>query len=345
MNLRHHLQEALRINPAPSPWPRMLVCSFATAVPLIVGALTGQLPLAIFGALFGFLLVLNDHLGTLGHRLWVITLTFLFMLGGLLLGVLSHAHPPLLIPVLFALTYWMGLMGAKGTELERAVLFGTFQVLGGAYSGALGKYLNAALLYAFLGYSCVVVFLSVLVFLRRHNPNPFARLRVTLRESFTKEKSRHLYAFAYSISVLIALLVVNYFEMDHGYWAVGTVLIIMRPDTKQSLYRSVQRFFGTLIGVLVAELLIVTIHSPWLAIVALTFISFWGPWALNRSYWLGTAVIVVMLLLILDIPMIEHGDVHTPVVRLQATGLGCLLSLIGMVIANPQILWRDPPRA
>lgn len=343
MNLRHHLQEALKISPVPSPWPRMFICAFATGFPLVVGVLLHQLPLSIFGALVGFLLVLNDHLGTLGHRLWVMTLTFMFLLGGLFIGVMTHNHRPLLIPILLALTYWMGLMGGKGAELERAVLFGIFQILAGAYSGAVGKYLSAILAYAFLGYLCVVVFLSLLVFLRRHNPNPFVRLRSTLRSSLTTEKNRHLYAFSYSLAVLIALLVVDYFNIDHGYWAIGTVLIIMRPDAKQSLYRSVQRFFGTLLGVLVAEGLILIIHSPWPAIMILTLISFWGPWALSRSYWLGSAVVAVMILLILDMPSLELGDIHTPLLRLQATGLGCLLSLLGVVIANPQILWSDGP--
>ncbi|WP_374074541.1 FUSC family protein [Bdellovibrio bacteriovorus] len=343
MSLRDHLQEVLKINPVPSPWPRMFVCAFATAFPLVIGVWTHQLPISIFGALVGFLLVLNDHLGTLGHRLWVITLTFLFLLGGLVIGVMTASHKPLLIPILLALTYWMGLMGGKGAELERAILFGTFQVLAGAYSLAIEKYLKEALAYAFLGYICVVVFLSVLVFLRRHKPNPFTRLRATLKDSLTTERNRHLYAFSYSLSVFIALIIVDYFKVDHGYWAVGTVLIIMRPDAKQSIYRSVQRFFGTLIGVLVAEALILTIHSPWLAILALTLISFWGPWALSRSYWLGSAVVVVMLLLILDMPSIEHGDMRTPLLRLQATGLGCLLSLLGVIIANPQFLWKDSP--
>ncbi|WII73857.1 FUSC family protein [Bdellovibrio sp. 22V] len=343
MNLRGHLEEVLRINPVPSPWPRMVVSAFATFIPLMVGLFLNQLPISIFGALFGFLLVLNDHLGTLGHRLWVITLTFLIMLGGLLLGVLTHNHPLLLFPILLCLTYWMGLSAAKGAELERAVLFGTFQVLAGTYTGVRMQYLAPLLLYAFLGYLCVVVILSCLVFIRRHNPNPFARLRKALKDSLTTEKHRHLYAFAYSFCVLSSLFIVDYFKMNHGYWAVGTVLIIMRPEPKASIYRNIQRFFGTLIGVLLAEALIFTIHSPWIAIPVLAFISFWGPWALSRSYWLGSAVMSVMVLLLLDMPYLERGDLHTPLLRLQATGVGCLFSLIGVVIANPQILWKDAP--
>ncbi|KHD87621.1 MAG: hypothetical protein OM95_13625 [Bdellovibrio sp. ArHS] len=343
MGLRHHVNEVLKINPAPSPWPRMVVCSIATTVPLLVGALTEQLPLSIFGALFGFLLVLNDHLGSLGHRLWVITLTFFCLLAGLLLGILTGGEKTVLIPLLLALTYWLGLISTQGAELERAVLFSVFQLLAGAYSPAVGQHLTISVSYAFLGYLCVIGVLSALVFLRRHEPNPFARLRETFKKSLTKEKHRHLYALTFSLAVLITLLVVDYFEMSHGYWAVGTVLIIMRPDAKASIYRIIQRFFGTLVGVLVAELIILSVHSAWIAIPVIGLISFWGPWSLSRSYWLGSAMIVTMLLVLLDLPSIQTGDLHTPLIRLQATGIGCLFGLMGVVMANPQVLWRDNP--
>ncbi len=341
MSLREHVDEVLRINPMPSPWPRMFVCAFSTTIPLVIGLFMGHLPVAIFGSLMGFLLPLNDHLGTLGHRLWTITLTFLMMAAGLSLGILTHQHNALFIPTLLGLVYWLGLMGGgKGAELERALLFSIFQVLAGAYSGALEHYFVPIVSYAFLGYLCVVVTLATLVFLRRHNPNPFTRLRTTLKESITTEKSRHLYAAGYALAILFSLIAVDILKVDHGYWAVGTVLIIMRPEIKQSVYRSIQRFFGTLVGVIVADLIIYSVHSPWLAIVILGLVSFWGPWSIIRSYWLGSAVMAVMLLIILDMPNLQRGDLHTPTVRLTATGIGCLLALAGILLVNPQVLFR-----
>lgn len=341
MSLRQHIDEVLRIQPMPSPWPRMFVCAFATAFPLVVGMMMGQLPVAIFGSLMGFLLPLNDHMGTLGHRLWTVTLTFLMMAAGLSLGILTHKHNSLFIPILLSLVYWLGLMGGgKGAELERALLFSIFQVLAGAYAGDLQKYFVPIVSYAFLGYVCVFVSLGTLVFLRRHKPNPFARLRTTLKESMTTEKSRHLYATGYALAILLSLVAVDVLKVDHGYWAVGTVLIIMRPEIKQSVYRSIQRFLGTLVGVIVADVIIYAEPPLWLAILILALVSFWGPWSIIRSYWLGSAVMAVMLLLILDMPNLERGDLHTPMIRLTATGVGCILSLVGILVVNPQVLFR-----
>ncbi|UXR66040.1 FUSC family protein [Bdellovibrio bacteriovorus] len=344
MSLRHHIDELLKINPVPSPWPRMFVCALSTTIPLIIGLLTHQMGAAIFGSLMGFLLVLNDHMGTLGHRLWTITLTCMMMLGGLTLGMLTHGERWLLMPLLFAMVYCLGLMGGgKGAELERALLFSVFQILAGAYIQGLDRHMVPVLSYALLGYLCVVLCLTSLVFLRRHKPNPFARLRASFKQALTTEKSHHLYATGYASAIVLSLLIVDYFKIDHGYWAVGTVLIIMRPELKQSIYRSIQRFLGTLLGVLIADIIIYSVHSPWVAIVLLGLISFWGPWSIVRSYWLGSAVLVVMLLIILDMPNLQRGDLHTPMVRLTATGIGCLLSLVAIVLVNPQELWRRRP--
>ncbi|MNK94733.1 hypothetical protein D3C87_1149440 [compost metagenome] len=340
MSLRYHVQEIMKINPVPAQWPRMIVCAFATSFPLIIGVLTDQLPISIFGALTGFLLVLNDHMGSLGHRLWVITLTFLILAAGLFIGISTGQHKPLFIPLLLFATYWVGLMGGQGDEFGRAILFSIFQMLAGAYAAGLKEYAGAVGLYSLIGYLCVVGMLTLLVFLRRHTPNPFARVRSTIRNSLTKERGRHLYALCYTLAVLGSLLLVDYFKINHGYWAVGTVLIIMRPSLTQSIYRLIQRLFGTVLGVLVAEALIITIHSPWPAIAVTAFVSFWGPWSLSRSYMWGSAVVSVMILLLLDMPHLEYGDLNTPVLRLAATGLGCLVSLAGALLANPRALFK-----
>ncbi|KYG65781.1 hypothetical protein AZI86_01525 [Bdellovibrio bacteriovorus] len=338
MGLRYHLQEALKVAPAPWPWTRMIVCGGATILPLIYGLLTQQLSISIFGALTGFLLVLNDHLGTLAHRLIVISLTFIFMAFSLSVGVLVQGQELIFIPLLLVLVYWMALMSGEGAELERGLLFGIFQLIAGAYTPGLKPHLGQVFVFALMGYICVIVLLLLIVFLRRHTPNPFARLRATLKKSLTREKHRHLFAVIYCATVLVSILVVQELEMSHGYWAVGTVLIILRPDTKQSIYRGIQRFIGTLLGVIIAEGIIYSVHSPWAAIPIIGVVAFISPWALVRSYWWGSGMIAIMLLLLLDLPSIQNGDFHTPLIRLQATGIGCLLALIGVALMNTHFI-------
>lgn len=337
-----HLKEALRIAPALPPWNRMMICAGATAIPLMVGLWLSQLPIALFGALMGFLLVLNDHQGKLSHRLKVITFSFVVCASGLLLGLFTHGQKTLFVPVLLGLIYWMALMSAEGAEFERAILFGIFQLLAGYYTPGLAAHLPTVITYAFIGYACAIGLLLVVTYLRPQPLNSYQLLRTSFARSLTKEKHRHTYAVIFCATILMSLVVVEHITLNHGYWAVGTVLIILRPDTKLSIYRGIQRFFGTLVGVLVAEVIIYFVHAPWLAISIITAWAFLAPWALPRSYWLGSAVIAVMLLLLLDLPHLDTGDLITPILRLQATALGCLLALIGVIFMHPKVL-RTPP--
>ena len=329
MNICSHVKEALRIQTAPAYWPKMILCSLATTLPLLVGLWRHELALASIGALVGFVLLLNDHFGSLGHRLWIITLTFFILISGLSLGVLLQGHSPFFVPVvLFLISYWAGLMGGEGAELERAVIFAVFQFLAGLKSPVLAAAFPLVIAYSLLGYVSIVSCAVLIVLIRGHNPNPYLRVRTSLKFIITTEKARHLYALSYALAVIACWMLIEHFQMDHGYWAIGTILLIMRPDATLSVYRSVQRFIGTLIGVLIADLLIYFIHEPIPIVVAIAVISISIPWSLARSYWLGSALASIVVLLILDLPSLNHGDFHTPLLRLQATAVGCGITIL-----------------
>lgn len=329
MNIFSHVKEALRIQTAPAYWPKMILCSLATTLPLLVGLWRNELAIASIGALVGFVLLLNDHFGSLGHRLWIISLTFVILLAGLSLGVLLQNRPSVFVTlVLFLISYWAGLMGGEGAELERAVIFAVFQFLAGLKSPVLAAAFPSVIAYALLGYVSIVGCAILIVLIRGHNPNPYSRVRTSLKFIITTEKTRHMYALSYALAVLLCWILIEYFKMDHGYWAIGTILLIMRPDATLSVYRSVQRFIGTLLGVVVADLLIYFIHQPIPIVIAISLISISIPWSLARSYWLGSALASIVVLLILDLPSLSHGDFHTPLLRLQATAVGCGITIL-----------------
>ncbi len=332
MSFRQHLVDVLKINPAPSPYPRMIVCIFSSTLPLLMGYWTNTMPFAIFGGLTGFLLVLNDHMGALGHRLWTLTLTWLIMLGGLALGILSQNNLPLQLIFLSLMVYFIGLMGGgKGAELERAALFGCFQFLAGCNNLHLQEYLGPTLGYSFLGYACVVVILSLFVFLRRHNPNTHASLRSTFKSAIFTSREGYLFAFFYTLTIAISFLFIEKQSLDHGYWAVGTVLIIMRPEVKNTIYRALQRLLGTILGVFCANFLVMQIDHPLQAIPLVGLLAFLGPWALLRSYWLGSFVVTTMILLMIDLPFIHLHNYDINFVRLTSTIVGCGFALIGVL--------------
>ena len=102
MRLKHHLSQSLQLQPLPSPWPRMVLCALSVTLPLMVGLYRQELRIAITGALFGFIMILNDHFGPLGQRIIHLITAFMFITTGFLLGMLLSDHQWLLLVALFA---------------------------------------------------------------------------------------------------------------------------------------------------------------------------------------------------------------------------------------------------
>jgi hypothetical protein len=340
MGLRSHINNTLKLNPIASPWPKMILCGVTTAIPLLVGYYNNQIAISIFGALTSVLLVLNDHLGPLWRRLLNFSLTFVALCFGLGLGIQLEGHPRIFIAVVLLMAYFIGLMDAQNSNFERAVVFATFQLLAGYSTKVLGEHLGAVFQYALIGF--VITMISVVVFVAIAGQKPdasYQRYRDTIRSTLTRDRSRHFYATTYALTVLAAFTAVNYFKVEHGYWAAGTVLITMRPDSLLSIYRSIQRLFGTLLGVIIAGLLIYYIHEP-LILISLIFIAcVWAPWALGTAYWLGSGCLAIVILLLLDLPYASTGDLHTPFLRLQATAIGCGFTILAVLGVHLHRKW------
>jgi uncharacterized membrane protein YccC len=225
-------------------------------------------------------------------------------------------------------------MGTEGAEFERAILFAIINFLAAASTPAIHKYVWPIFLYSFSGYLSLMIGLTILMILRGNAPSDFARLRSSVKKSFTLSRQRHLYALTYSAAVLCCFAIVESIHLDHGYWAVATTALIMKPDINQSLYRGLQRFIGTLIGVFIAQFIITYLHIPWILLLIIMTISFVTPWALLRNYLLASISISVLILLLIDIPNAQKGDLHAPMLRLKATAIGCGITMIGVFITQ-----------
>ena len=317
------------------PWPRMILCAVATLAPLLFGFFRGEISIAIFGGLAGYLLALNDHLGSLGHRLWVTTLSALILAFGFVLGTLAQNDPIIYFGILASVTYWLGLLGGEGAELERAVLFALIIFVTAVTTPGITTDILAPLgMYGLIAYGCLILGGPIVFFLRRDQAAVHARLRESLRISWTLKYERHIHAACFTATVLFAVWFSNEFQIEHGSGVVMTVLIVLRPDRLLTVYKTLQRFFGTLAGVLVADLIVVAHPTVPLSLLLLTVCAFVIPWALLKNYWLTTFLVTIFVVLLLEIASGHNGSLHVGTLRLQSTFIGCCLSLIGVGLAR-----------
>lgn len=332
--LKTHVKAVFKVTDDSPPWARMVICGLATAGPLAVGMARGELSLAVYAALLGYLVALNDHLGTVMHRCFVGTLSFVVLLGAFALGMALQGHFGVFLVMALALTYWLGLMGGLGAEVERLLLFSVIQILIGFYAHSLTmNVIDATLNYGLVAYAIIIIGMIVSDrFYLKGRTEPFAGLQESILSAVTRTRRRHVYALSFVLTALLAIFCVQFFHIERGYWTVVTVMLIMKPDNKESIYRSFQRFVGTLVGVFVGEATVVLAHDARILIFGLMLSAFCVPYAMKRNYWMVSFFVSIVVMFLLSIPSVSHNDPQLPFLRLQATLYGCLISFVGVFI-------------
>ncbi len=335
VRVQKHFNEIFRAEILPTPWPRMILCAIAATLPLLIGFLTHQLGLAIYCALTGYLLALNDHLGSLRDRLWITTLTFLFLMGGFSCGFLFQDHPIEFQFFIMFFVYWLGILGGDGAEFERAVLFAVI----GMIISSSSKSLNLALIshifiFCLISYFCMMIGIPILQILKHRIPDPFMKIRDSLKKSWSREREKHIHAASYTLAMLSSIWLQKYFEIERGYWVTITVLLVMRADRTQSLYKTAQRLIGTSLAVLFCDIFLPFHFSQEMLIAFVGLCAFFVPWGLKKNYIYASFFVTILVLLLLEMGSLKHGDVTTAFVRLRATLLGCILSVLGSLFSK-----------
>jgi uncharacterized membrane protein YccC len=154
---------------------------------------------------------------------------------------------------------------------------------------------------------------------------------LTLRASIgvSSEAGRH--ALRLAIVTAVAEAIVQAAGLSHGYWAVLTIFIVLRPDYSSTLYRGLQRAAGTVVG---AGLGLATVQLAKVSLAALLAgigVSLLAAYAVFAVNYLLYAVFltdfVVVLLALLGLP-----PEPTVLARLIGTGLGTGLAILAYLV-------------
>jgi uncharacterized membrane protein YccC len=154
---------------------------------------------------------------------------------------------------------------------------------------------------------------------------------LTLRASVgtSTESGRH--ALRLAVVTAVAEAIAQAAGLSHGYWAVLTIFIVLRPDYSSTLYRGLQRAAGTLVG---AGLGLATVQLARISLTALLAgigISLFAAYAVFTVNYLLYGVFltdfVVVLLALLGLP-----PEPTALARLAGTGLGTGLAILAYLL-------------
>jgi hypothetical protein len=142
------------------------------------------------------------------------------------------------------------------------------------------------------------------------------------------------FALAYATAATVALWLGLALEPSRALWVVVTTLVVMQPDARASYRRIVERIFGTFVGVFAAFLITSAGHSVLAISLAVLIVAPLIPHHIAHRYWLHTAVIALLILLLYNLTNLAASDIDTLLVeRLKDMLVGCAIALIGTVLA------------
>lgn len=327
----HHLALHLHRRVPDGAYRRGLLFLLGVGLPFLAGLALRNPAGALLGAMTGLILSFGDDDGPLRRRL----ILLVYIAGGVALGgaigILLHgfAWP---IWIVFALgTFASGWFLGVGKAQTLAARFGSMALV--VTSGAPAFHLDE------LGFAVGAVLCIALLRIIDH----------LLFGALAQQKARPRrvpsggwlrFALAYAAAACGSLAIGVAVDPGRALWVVVTTLVVMQPDARASYVLIVQRIGGTVLGVVAAFAVVGVVQAHWAILALALAVAALIPHHLQNRYWLHTALIALLVLLIYDLgsndPRIVAGLF---VERLQDVLLGGGIALIGTLVAFP----RNPP--
>ena len=152
--------------------------------------------------------------------------------------------------------------------------------------------------------------------------------------------SKHFqYAIFFAITGAVGMLIVQWFKLQEGDWVLISVIVIqsviLYSEISLTLRKVVHRIIGTIIGGIIALIIIESVQNIWL--LTILFIIFCIACAsfgkmVRTNYAFFVIYMTVTLLLFDEISYPTTDPTAAPLERIQNIFIGCILSLVASSI-------------
>ena len=135
------------------------------------------------------------------------------------------------------------------------------------------------------------------------------------------------YAITLAATVALAMVVADAMHAKLPGWVGLTVLFVMHPDDAIALKLMTQRIGGTLVGIVLAGIVVHFVHGQWiLAALSIAMVALLPKATTVNYFWMST-VFTTLVMLLLDLALLATGgDASLLLWRFYDTVLGCLVA-------------------
>jgi uncharacterized membrane protein YccC len=148
-----------------------------------------------------------------------------------------------------------------------------------------------------------------------------------LRENLTLDSAIFCHAIRLSISLSIGVVFYSTIPVLMGYWVTLTIMLVLKPNLGATFQRFFQRVGGTLLGALIAAILLATIASKPLLDIIIVVTVFFGA-ALNAFNY-GSSVVFSSIFILLIAELTDVNDA----MGWQLAGFRILNTFVGAILA------------
>jgi Fusaric acid resistance protein-like len=313
---------------AAPPRAAMLRSGGAIGIGFVAFLALGSPEQAVVCAFFTNFLCFADKASDLPTRIWVQLIGALLCAGAGALGVLVAGNPPMIMLTTFVVALFAGFVHGSTPGVEAIPRYALVSLLVSAFL-PVG---NAAIVLAIVVGTALSLAAVLLDDHIRHGRRGIRIARMKAAVTYPGPRFSLVFGMATAAGLALGLAWIT----TRPYWIALTTVLVMQPDRRANTIRVMQRFLGTLAGVLAAFLLVLVVptsarsHTLLLLAVALPFV--W-PLGFDRNYGLGVAILSAWVLVLIDTAL-PPGEPIGPLflARLSNTALGCAVALAGSFV-------------
>ncbi len=171
-----------------------------------------------------------------------------------------------------------------------------------------------------------------------------SRLTAFLRKEFAPSTERWHATIRVLFATTLAMLVIQIFHLNQGYWCIVTIMIVCAPSVDSSVHKMIQRVFGTLAGVAFAYIITAVFYQQYWFYLASFFaaITLAGlVIARSERPYVGWVFALSILIVALESPTGFDQIAQVSFERFWIVALGVIASWIALTLIYPVRPIRD----
>jgi uncharacterized membrane protein (TIGR01666 family) len=151
--------------------------------------------------------------------------------------------------------------------------------------------------------------------------------------ALSPSNSTFKHAVRMSVSLVLAFIIQQVFQLENGFWLLLTVLFVCQPSFSETRKRLIQRSLGTLVGILLVYPVLLVVDSTLIQVFFMTLSAFFFFNYLRTNY--GLAVVFITLFVMFVFNLLTGAGIDILSARIIETLLGSVLSVLAISFIFP----------